>query len=46
MRDMLPAKICPLQKLIAWFILVFRMTIIAAGVIFDVKKSGKIKVKW
>lgn len=46
MRDMLRAKICPLQKLIVQLILVFRMTIIAAGVIFDVKKSGKIKVKW
>lgn len=46
MRYMLPAKTHPLQKLVVQLISVFRMTIIAAGVIFDVKKSGKIKVKW
>lgn len=46
MREMLPVKIRPLQMFIVQLILVFRMTLIAAGVIFDVKKTGKIKVKW
>lgn len=46
MGDVLPAKLCPLQKPIVQLFSVFRMTIIAAGVTFDVKKSGKIKVKW